>query len=64
MMKDLIDRDPLYWPARTVLGDIWRQQGHPEESIVEQQKILEVDQRNLYAIHYLAHAYLEAGDLV
>jgi len=63
MMKDLIDRDPLYWPARTVLGDIWRQQGHPEESIVEQQKILEVDQRNLYAIHYLAHAYLEAGDL-
>lgn len=63
MLKDLIDRDPLYWPARTVLGDMWRQQGHPEESIVEQQKILEMDQRNLYAIHYLAHAYLEAGDL-
>jgi serine/threonine protein kinase len=63
MARDLIQRDPLSWPARLVLGDMRRQQGHPQESIVEQQKILEVDQRNLYAIHFLAHAYLDAGDL-
>jgi serine/threonine protein kinase len=63
LATEMKQRDPLSWPARLFLGDMKRQQGNPAKSIVEQQKILEVDQRNVYAIYFLAHAYLDACDL-
>lgn len=61
--KDIMERDPLYWAARLSFGDSRRQQGHPEESIAEQQKILEIDQKNIYAVFYLVRAYFDVGDL-
>ena len=63
MAKDLMEREPLFWPARMMFGDLRRQQGFPNESIVEQQKILEHDAQNIYALHYLARAHLDAGEL-
>jgi len=63
MARQQMEREPLFWPARQMFGDLRRQQGHPDESITEQQKSLEQDARNPYAPHYLVRAYLDAGDL-
>ena len=63
MAREQMEREPLFWPARQMFGELRRQQGHPDESIAEQQRSLEQDARNPYAPHYLARAYLDAGDL-
>jgi serine/threonine protein kinase len=63
MAKVLMERDPLFWPARMVYGDLRRQQGHPNDSITEQKKIIEQDPQSIHAIQYLTRAYLDSGDL-
>lgn len=63
LAKALIERELLFWPTRMMLGDLRRQQGYPNESIAELQKILEQDTQNIYALQYLARAHMDAGDL-
>jgi serine/threonine protein kinase/Tfp pilus assembly protein PilF len=63
MAKALMERDPLFWPARMLYGDLRRQQGHPSDSITEQKKIMEQDPQSIHAIQYLTRAHFDRGDL-
>lgn len=62
LLKRLMDREPLFFPARLNYGEIQRQRGDPKGSIREQEKILEQDKQNLYALTALMLAHLTAGE--
>jgi serine/threonine protein kinase/Tfp pilus assembly protein PilF len=63
MSRQMITRWPLYWPARMDLGELLREQGDPAGAIREQQRALEQDPHNVALLSYLAHAYMDSGDL-
>ncbi len=63
LARRMLEREPLFFPPRMVLGDILRTQGDTAGAIREQEKILLQAPENLYGIHFLARAYQEAGDL-
>ena len=63
LLHQLLDRDPLFFPARMFLGDILRMEGDIAGAIREQKKILEQDPRNVYAAQNLARAWIDDGDL-
>jgi tetratricopeptide (TPR) repeat protein len=63
MARQMIRRWPLYWPARMNLGELLREQGDPAGAIREQQRALEQDPHNIALLSYLAHAYMDSGDL-
>jgi len=58
-----LERMPVLWPARMNLGDILRTQGDLAGARREQEKILEQDPANTYAISNLARTYLDLGNL-
>jgi lipopolysaccharide biosynthesis regulator YciM len=58
----MMERDPLFFPARMNYGEIQRQKGDPQGSIREQEKVLEQDRQNVYALMLLACAHLTAGE--
>ena len=60
----VLERLPLFFPARMLLGDMLRQQGNLAGAIQEQERILEQDPQSAYALSFLARAYMDAGDLV
>jgi tetratricopeptide (TPR) repeat protein len=62
--KQVLDRIPLFYPARMELAEMFRQQGNLAAAIREQERILEQDPQNVYALGYLARAYMDSGDLV
>jgi serine/threonine protein kinase len=63
LLHQLLDREPLFFPARMFLGDILRMEGDIAGAIREQEKILEQDPRNVYAAQKLARTYIDSGDL-
>jgi serine/threonine protein kinase len=63
LFSGLLERYPLFFPARMSLGEIFRTEGNIPAAIREQEKILEQDPKNIYAIHKLARTYLSANDL-
>ncbi|MBI3667111.1 MAG: protein kinase [Acidobacteria bacterium] len=63
LLKKLLDRDPLFFPARINFGENLRQQGDVAGAIREQEKVLEQDPQNLYALLLLAEAYMTQGEL-
>jgi serine/threonine protein kinase/Tfp pilus assembly protein PilF len=63
LVNQLLERDPLFFPARMNLGDILRLEGDIDGAIRELGKILEQDPRNPYAAKYLARAYIDRNDL-
>jgi serine/threonine protein kinase len=58
-----LERHPLFFPTRMVLGDLRRRQGDLAASILEQERILEQDPQSVYAISNLGRTYLDSGDL-
>jgi Tfp pilus assembly protein PilF/predicted Ser/Thr protein kinase len=54
--------DPLFFPARMVLGDLLREQGDTAGSIREHLKVLDQEPQMLYGITFLVRAYLDQGD--
>jgi len=60
LMKGVLERDPLFFPARMNLGDYLRQQGNADGAIREHEKILEQDPKNIYGLILLALAHLSA----
>jgi tetratricopeptide (TPR) repeat protein len=64
LLTQILEKQPLFFPARMCVGDLLRQQGDIPNAIAQYEKILEVDPQNNYAISRLALAYLEAGDLI
>jgi len=59
----LLEADPTFFPARTFLGEIYREQGKLPEAIREQEKVLEQDLTNIIALTHLARTYIDQGDL-
>jgi predicted Zn-dependent protease len=58
----ILEREPLWGPPRTFLGDVLRTQGDVQGAIREQLKVLEQAPDNISAIRFLVHAYMDAGD--
>ncbi len=63
LAKQLLDRDPLFYPARINYADLLRIQGDKAGAIRELEKVLEQDPQNVYGIQYLSRVYLDAGNL-
>lgn len=61
--KQALDMDPLFFPARMNLGDLFFEQGNVDEAVRQYEKILEVDSLNNFAIIRLARAFMSTGDL-
>ncbi|MGH9670489.1 MAG: protein kinase domain-containing protein [Terriglobales bacterium] len=64
LLKQLMERDPVFFPAPMTYADILRSQGDTASAIREVNKVLEQDPQNIYGIQYLSRAYLDAGNLV
>jgi predicted Zn-dependent protease len=63
LTKGILERDPLFGPARMFLGEVLRTDGDLDGAIREQQKVLDQAPRNISAIHNLTIAYMDAGEL-
>jgi tetratricopeptide (TPR) repeat protein/tRNA A-37 threonylcarbamoyl transferase component Bud32 len=63
LAREVLESEPLYFPARMNLAELRRQQGDFADAIRQLEKILEQDPENIYAIVKLARAYGELGDL-
>jgi serine/threonine protein kinase/tetratricopeptide (TPR) repeat protein len=61
---ELIAMEPLFWPPRGQLAEMFREQGKTAEAIGELTKILEQDAQNVTAYRGLARTHLDAGDLL
>lgn len=59
----LIESEPLFWPARYVMGEILRERGKTAEAVRTFDVVLEQDPHNSTVLVCLARAYLDAGDL-
>jgi len=62
--QKVLDRLPLFYPNRMVIGEILRQQGDLAGAIREQGRVLEQDPQSVYALTNLARTYMDSGDLV
>jgi tetratricopeptide (TPR) repeat protein len=62
-LTGMLDREPLFGAPRLFLGETLRLEGDLPGAIREQEKILEQAPRNISAIHYLAIAYMQGGQL-
>jgi tetratricopeptide (TPR) repeat protein len=61
--QELIQSEPLFWPSRYNLGELYREQGKTAEAVREQEKVLEQDPQNVAALRCLARTHLDAGNL-
>ncbi|MGH8629248.1 MAG: tetratricopeptide repeat protein, partial [Burkholderiales bacterium] len=61
--EKLLEADPTFLPARTFLGEVYREQGKLPEAIRAEEKALEQDLTHLIALTYLSRAYIDQGDL-
>ena len=62
LLKAIVDADPVFFPARANYGENHRQTGDPAGSIREQEKLLEQDPKNMFALTFMGLAHLTAGD--
>ena len=62
LCRRMLERSPTFFPARANLGDIRRELGDTAGAVREEEKVLEVDVHNSWALVSLARAYMEAGD--
>lgn len=61
--REVIEAEPLFWPPRSHLGELLREQGKPSEAMREYEKVLEQDPQNVTALRCLARAYMDLGNL-
>lgn len=61
--KRLMERDPLFYPARMLFGQTLLLQGDTAGAVRAYEKILEQDPQNIYALEMLSKAYMITGDL-
>lgn len=63
LLLGLLEQDPLFWPARMNLAEIFNLEGDPSGAVRELEKILEQDPRNSYAIQKIARIFIDINDL-
>jgi Tfp pilus assembly protein PilF len=61
--EDILAHNALFYPATMILGYNYFLQGDVERAIAEEEKVLEQDPTNFYALLALARIYLEKGDV-
>ncbi len=61
--RRFVETEPLFWPARYLLGELLREQGKTDEAMRAFEAVLELDPQNSTVLRCLAGAYLDAGDL-
>lgn len=62
--REILERYPLFFPPRMIVGDLFRQEGDLVAAIEEQEKILEQEPQNSYALRFLTRTYMDAGKLL
>lgn len=62
LAKQMLSARPTFFPARTYLGEMLREQGKLPDAIREQEKVLEQDPTNILALCHLSRAYLDLGN--
>ena len=62
LIADVLKREPLMGASRMFLGETLRTEGDLPGATREQQKVLEQAPGNISSIHYLAFAYMDAGE--
>ena len=63
LLRPVMERNPLLFAVRWMLGDTLRERGDNTAAIREFEKILEQDPQNLYAVLSLARSQLQDGNL-
>lgn len=63
LWRRIIEKDPLFFPARMNVAYILRMKGDPAGAIRELAKILELDPRNPYALGKTVAALIDLNDL-
>ncbi|MCI0355267.1 MAG: tetratricopeptide repeat protein, partial [Acidobacteria bacterium] len=63
LLKELRDRDPLFFVARMNYADLLRIQGDSAGAVREVEKVFEQDPQNVYGIQILTRVYLDTGNL-
>ena len=63
LAQELLADNPTFFPPRTYRGEMLREQGKYQESIREQEKVLDQDPTNILALCHLSRAYLDLGDV-
>jgi tRNA A-37 threonylcarbamoyl transferase component Bud32/tetratricopeptide (TPR) repeat protein len=61
LLTGVLEREPLMAASRMFLGETLRTEGDLPDAIREQQKVLEQAPGNISAVHFLAAAYMDAG---
>jgi serine/threonine protein kinase/Flp pilus assembly protein TadD len=61
--RQVLEREPLFWPSRMNIGDTLRMLGNTAGAIREQEKVLEQSPENIWAHHLLAVAQMQGSDL-
>jgi tetratricopeptide (TPR) repeat protein len=62
-IKQIIGRQPLFWPAHLNLGEMLGEQGETAGAIRALERILESDPTSRLTLWTLARVYMDAGDL-
>ena len=63
LVRQSVEREPLFGAPRMILGEILRTEGNPQGAIREQLRVLEQAPNSISAIRFLAIAYLDAGEI-
>ncbi len=61
--RGIMERYPLYFPARMMYGEVQRQEGDIAGSLREQERVLEQDPQNMFSLSFAARAAMDGGDL-
>jgi DNA-binding winged helix-turn-helix (wHTH) protein/Tfp pilus assembly protein PilF len=61
--QKLVTSEPLFWPFRYVLGELFREQGKTAEAMRAYEPVLEEASQNSTVLLCVARAYLDAGNL-
>lgn len=61
--RGIIERHPLFFPARMMYGEVQRQEGDIAGALREQERVLEQDPQNMFSLGFAARAAIDGGDL-
>jgi tetratricopeptide (TPR) repeat protein len=62
LFNQILEKDPLFFPARMCMGELRRIEGEYGAAIKEHEKILELDPHNSYAIQKISQVYIDMNE--
>ena len=61
--QGIMERHPLFYPARMMYGELLRQEGDITGALLEQERVLEQDPQNMFSLGFAARTAIDGGDL-